>query len=655
MLPIAEIGDYLKLGIGVAGATVFVLALLVVVFSKAYRKTSSDKAFVRTGMGRHKIVVDGGAFVFGILHQIKWISLETMRLTVDRRGRDALITNDRYRVDITCDFYVRVEANNAQILLASRSLGEFSLTPESVMDLVGAKLIGALRSVAATQTLLQLHEKRDDFADMVQEALNKDLNKNGLTLESVSIVNLDQTEMSAYDPNNVFDAEGLKKIVEETAERRIRKNDIENRARVEMKEQDVGAAIQIKTQEVTGRKQHLTLEKDQEFAEANQAKEVETFKAERTRETVEFKYAQEEAVKKRQIAKDQAVKEAQIQTELKLSQDNIGKDQLVKEAQIHADLKVQQDSIDQDKKIQQARLERDTYIVEKEKEKEEAEIQKLTYLIDKNRERDEEEIRRELAVERAKRDKKIGIIEKDKEQEAAEALRLEVVAQREAAEQNVYLVEQRAEAQRNKEVALIEQAAESEKEQLAKRIAADAEAYEVLKSAEALLAAAEMKAKAKERLAAAILIEAEADAQGREKMIAAKNLTASEVLLQEAVLALIDRAPELMREAMKPAEKISDIRVINMTGGGFNGQGGGNGSQEGNPINRIVSSIMDAGAALPMFKELLRAANIDSDRSLTDLARSAVGSHPAMQKLLERIPEELRKKSLETDPKQEEV
>lgn len=645
MLPFAALGEFEKLGLGIAGAIILILALVVIVFVKAYKKTSSDKAFVRTGQGRAKVVVDGGAFVFSVLHQVKWISLETMRLTVDRRGRDALITNDRYRVDITTDFYVRVEPNDEQILRASRSLGEFSLTPESVMDLVGAKLIGALRSIAATQTLLNLHEKRDDFADKVQEALNQDLNKNGLTLESVSIVNLDQTEMSAYDENNVFDAEGLKKIVEETAERRIRKNDIENRARVEMKEQDVNAAIQIKTQEVTGRKQRLTLERDEELAVANQEKEVETFKAERTRETVEFKFEQEEAVKKRQIAKEQAVKEAQIQTELKISTDNITKDEEVKKAQIEADLKVQQDSIEQDKKIQQARLERDTYIVEKEKEKEEAEIAKQTYLIDKNRERDEEEIRRELAIERAKRDKKIGIIEKDKEQEAAEALRLGVVAEREAAEQNVYLVEQKAEAARNKEVALIEQAMDSEKEQLSKQIAADAEAYEIMKHAEARLSAADMEAKAKERLAAAILVEAEARAKGQEQMIAAKNTTQSEVLFQEAILAFIEQAPELMREAMKPAEKISDIRVINMTGG--NGGSGGGAQDANNPTNRIVSSIMEAGAALPMFKELLRAANIDSDRSLTDLARSAVGSHPAMKKLLDRIPEELRKKNME--------
>lgn len=622
------------------GGMALLLGFLLLVFVRAYKKTSADKAFVRTGWGKAKVVIDGGLMVIKLFHQMKWISLETMRLTVDRRGRDALITNDRYRVDITCDFYVRVESNEEQILRASRSLGQYSLTSDSVMDLVGAKLIGALRSISATKTLLELHENREDFADKVQEALRDDLTKNGLTLESVSIVNLDQTDMSAYDPNNVFDAEGLKKIVEETAERRIRKNEIENKARVAMKENDVAAAIEIKGQDVTGRKRHLELERDQELAEADQRKEVETYQSGKDRETVEYKLEQEENVKKREIAKDQAVREAQIVTEQKLSTDSIAKDKKIKEAQIQAELRIQQETIDQERQVEQARIERDTYIIEKEKEKEEADIARRTYLVDKQREREEAEVRKELAIERAKRDKQIGIIEKDKEQELAEAQRLAVVAEREAAEQNVYLVEQKSEAERNKQVALIEQQAESEKEQIAKQVAADAEAYEIQKRAEAKLGAAELEAKAQERLATSLLAEAEARAEGQRKMIEAKNATEQSVLFQEAVLAFIDRAPELMREAMKPAEKISDIRVVNVSGG--LGGAGASGGQAGAPMSKIFSSILEAGAALPMFKELLKAVNVDSERSLTDLARSAVGTHPSMKEILDRIPEELR-------------
>lgn len=646
MLPLAATFGPLELGvIGALGAIIF---LGVVICIKSYKKTSSDKAFVRTGMGRAQVVIDGGSLVFGLIHQVKWISLETMRLTVDRRARDALITNDRYRVDITTDFYVRVEANETQILRASRSLGQYSLTSESVMDLVGAKLIGALRSVAATRTLLELHEKRDSFADVVQEALAEDLAKNGLTLESVSIVNLDQTELSAYDQNNVFDAEGLKKIVEETAERRVRKNEIENKAKVEIKDQDVKAAMQIKHQEVEGRKRLLELELDEKNAEAEQQKSVETYKAGKDRETVEYKLEQEELVKRREIAKNQSVKEAQIQTELKISHDSIDKDQRVKERQIQAELKIQQDTIEQEKSVQEAQISRDTYLIEKDKEKQETEIAKRTYLVDKQRQFEEAEVHKELAIERAQRDKQIGILEKDAEQEQAEARRLAVVAEREAAEQNVYLVEEKAKAERDKQVALIAQQAISEKEQIAKQIAADAEAYEIQKRAEAKLKAAEMDAQAKERLAKALLLEAEARAAGELKLIEAKNETKADVLFQEALLSFIDRSPELVREAMKPAEKISDIRVINMTGmGGFGGAGGSEGG--GSPANRVVSSILEAGAALPMFKELLKAADIDSDRSLTDLARSAVGSHPAMKRLLEKIPDELRKPSGESE------
>jgi len=614
------------------------LLLFLIVVIRSYRKTSSDKAFVRTGMGRAKVVVDGGTTVFPIIHQIKWISLETMRLTVDRRGRDALITNDRYRVDITCDFYVRVEADENKILRASRSLGAFSMTSESVMDLIGAKLIGALRSVAAQRTLLNLHEDREAFGDAVQEALKEDLTKNGLDLESVSTVNLDQTDMASYDENNVFDAEGLKKIVEETASRRVKKNQIEQEARVKIKQQDVTAAVTIKEQDVAGRKQQLALEQEEQIAVALQDKEVQTYTAAQERATIEFKLEQKENVEKRQIAKGQAVKEAEISTALKLEQDQIAMSQKVQEAQIATDLKIQTDTIDKEKRVEQASLERQTYIVEKQREREEAEIAKQTYLVDKQRQREEAEVMKELAIERANRDKQIGIIEKDRERELVETERLKVTAEREQAEQNVYLVEQTAEAEREKAVAIIAQRAEAETDLLAKQIAADAAAYELKKGAEAELEAAELRARAKERLATAFLADAEARAEGERKLIEAKNSTTQEVLVQQAVLAMIEKAPELMREAMKPAEKISDIRVINMSG--F--QGGGTGSEAGGTSSKIVQAIMEAGAALPMFKELLKAANIDSDMSLTDLARTAATAHPAVKRLLEKIPEELR-------------
>ena len=50
------------------------------------------------------------------------------------------------------------------MLAASRTLGEKTFDAEKVRNLLEAKVVGALRSFAATKTLKELHENRDAFA-----------------------------------------------------------------------------------------------------------------------------------------------------------------------------------------------------------------------------------------------------------------------------------------------------------------------------------------------------------------------------------------------------------------------------------------------------------------------------------------------------------
>ena len=65
---------------------------------------------MRTGLGGQKVVLDGGAFVLPIVHDVIPVNMNTLRLEV-ARGRDkALITKDRMRVDVIAEFYVRVQA-----------------------------------------------------------------------------------------------------------------------------------------------------------------------------------------------------------------------------------------------------------------------------------------------------------------------------------------------------------------------------------------------------------------------------------------------------------------------------------------------------------------------------------------------------------------
>jgi uncharacterized membrane protein YqiK len=572
----------LVLGFDAAGPIVVIAVVIFAVFISAvlawkafYKKARADEAFVRTGMGGAKVFADSGGFIVPLVHEIKWISLETMRLEVTRRQKDALITKNKFRVDVQIEFYIRVPPMEDKILTAARSLGEKSLNTDSVKDLVEAKLVGALRSVAATKTLIELHEERDSFADEVQKALMNDLPQNGLALESVSIVLLDQTDKKVLDPNNVFDAEGLKLITDATERARQEKNEIQRRAEVTIKQQDVTAV-----------QESLKLAQDEEFATAAQYKEVETFRAEREAETQKFKFDQDQSVREREIDKERVIQEAEIIREQMVTEADISKDQRVREA----------------------------------------DIAKETYLIARIREREETEIQKELAIEVARRDKQIGIIQKDLERELEHAKELEAVGERERAHQAVITVEKTAEAERQKDVVLINQRAASEKDQISKEVAAKAD-----------LSAAELHAQAMERLAKAKLAEASADAEGERQLIEAKNAVHRDVLFKEGLVDVAGLMPEIIRETMKPAEKISDIRVLNIAGGpGQDGSGG---------ANKVVDAFLQAGAAMPMFKEMLRFANIDVDNmTVTEALRKAAQKIPAVGKLLDNIPEEIRVK-----------
>ncbi|MGO7660660.1 SPFH domain-containing protein, partial [Rhizobium ruizarguesonis] len=74
-----------------------------------YTRSSRDEAYVRTGLGGQKVVLDVGSVVLPIFHSTARVNLKTLRLEVLRGEGDALITKDRMRVDIGAEFYVRVK------------------------------------------------------------------------------------------------------------------------------------------------------------------------------------------------------------------------------------------------------------------------------------------------------------------------------------------------------------------------------------------------------------------------------------------------------------------------------------------------------------------------------------------------------------------
>ena len=107
---------------GAIGGFIF-LVLMGALIAKLYRKANPERALMRTGLGGGKVITDGGTIVLPFLQQITEVNLQTLRLEVQRRNQDALITRDRLRVDVRAEFYVRVAKNVDSIMVAAQTLG----------------------------------------------------------------------------------------------------------------------------------------------------------------------------------------------------------------------------------------------------------------------------------------------------------------------------------------------------------------------------------------------------------------------------------------------------------------------------------------------------------------------------------------------------
>ena len=113
-------------------ATIGLVAILVIglVFSRLYKRSTKETAFVRTGLGGQKVVMDGGAVVFPVFHEIILVNMNTLKLEVMRAGKDTLFTKDRMRVDVVVAFFVRVMPTVEGIANAAQTLGQRTLDPE---------------------------------------------------------------------------------------------------------------------------------------------------------------------------------------------------------------------------------------------------------------------------------------------------------------------------------------------------------------------------------------------------------------------------------------------------------------------------------------------------------------------------------------------
>ncbi len=534
-----------------AGIAVVGLLTIGLIFARLYTRASKEISFVRTGFGGQKVIMNGGALVFPVLHEVIPVNMNTLRLPVHRANEQALITRDRMRVDVVAEFYVRVQPTGDAIANAAQTLGSRTMQPEKLKDLVEGKFVDALRSVAAEMSMEELHEKRVEFVQKVQQAVSEDLLKNGLELETVSLTGLDQTGMEFFNPNNAFDAEGLTRLTEEIEQRKKIRNDIE---------QDT--AVQIKNKNLQAAKETLEIDKQEEYARLEQQREVEIRRAEQAAE-----------IAKQQADRQRDAEQAKIIAERAVEEERIEKERMVQEKDIAKNRAVETQDIERRKAVELAEQERDIAISVKSKQQSEAaaEADAARAIAVKA----EEQVATARATEVADRQKQIELIEAAKEAEReALAIKIAAAAEKTAASDIAEALREKARGEADKA-----------------RIAAEAEA------------------EAEKLRAAAAEIRYAVEASGNKALNEAANLLSSEQIAMTVKLKLIENLEAIIRESAKPMEAIDDIRIIQLEG--LNGitaasaDGAHGGGGDGNLADKVVSSALKYRAQAPLIDSLM--------------------------------------------------
>jgi flotillin len=293
-------------------AVVVALAILIGLLNRFYLKSTRDTALIRTGSGGQRIVLDGGVMVWPFLHRVDEITMRTQKFEVKRTGDKSLLTEDRLRVDLEMEFHVRVEPSAKGVATAAQSFGPRTLRSDELGTLLSGRFVDAIQATAAIFTLDAMHEKRAEFSRQVRALVAEELGRNGLLLESASILRLDQTAPASLSENNAFNAVGLRRLAEIVATNKRKRAEIESEADVAVRQTQLDA---LKTR--------LRIDQEQQQAELAQRLELEM-----TRGTSEAEMARSREQSLRQadearIAREREIKAAEIARDRQLDREKM--------------------------------------------------------------------------------------------------------------------------------------------------------------------------------------------------------------------------------------------------------------------------------------------------------------------------------------------
>jgi len=297
------------------------IAAVLVTFKKCYVIVGPDKAIVKSGFGGLVVTTAGGALIVPLFHRKELMDLTLKSFEISRQGSEGLICKDNIRADIKVAFFIRVDNSDAEMKEVAQSIGARRCSElETLRELFDAKFSEALKTVGKQFQFVDLYDQRDKFKDEILKVIGTDLN--GYRLDDAAIDFLEQTPLELLSPNNILDAEGIKKITELTASEKLKENQFTRDKEKTLKKQDVEAeetilALERQRVEAVQKQQREIAEiTARQQASAKKVEEEQRLESERARIATEEELGVAEENKLRQVLVAQRNKEKTDAVEL---------------------------------------------------------------------------------------------------------------------------------------------------------------------------------------------------------------------------------------------------------------------------------------------------------------------------------------------------
>ncbi len=599
------------------------IAIIVYLLHWLYRRSSKEVSFVRTGMFGEKVVISGGAFVLPIIHNITQVGMRTLSINIKRAGDKSLITKDRMRAELVTEFFTKVPPDQRAVATAAQTLGNRTLDPEHLKEVVAGRFADALGEVAAKMTLDEIQEGRGHFVKEVTKIANESIGHTGLALETVSIISLDQAPIEMFNPANTFDSQGLTQLTEQIESRKKKRNDITQDTKISIENKNletVQKELEIKKNEEFSRYQQ---EREISIQKANERTETVKQKAEKEREAEEAEIRSQEQIEVAKISQNQVIEVEKKLTETRLIEEIEKRRKEQNELEKNAAFEIRQKDLDTEVKILNLDKESEYARLEKQRQVDIKRAQEKASIIKEQSERqkdaEEAQIISEQEVKNAKIAQQRNIdshrIESEREVrllDIEKAKRLSI----EEHQKNLEVINKSKQVLKSKaeEEATRARAIEAEEKANSARYVEKAQG---IKKVDVITAAS--KAEQDRFATMAAKLRYEIDAAGKEALNAAENLRSDASRRSALRLKLAEKIEGIIRESVKPMANIGDIKIVDVNGlpgfSGASGSGGGGSGESlaaggsgrsGNLADNVVSSALRYRAHQPFLDSLLK-------------------------------------------------